>query len=89
MICVYVHELYIKSIGNLLCRRMQHAKQYLEAAERDLQTLKQSSPGRYKLVVIHMYTYIDTEVFTSDDIRSWDIEAKENISSQPCKLKIR
>ena len=29
-----------------------------------------------------------TEVFTLEDIQVWDTEAKENISSQPCKLKI-
>ena len=64
---------------------MQHAKQYFEVAKCDLQTLKQVGE-----LIIHWWCMVmivlHTEVFTLEDIQSWDIEAKENISSQPCTL---
>ena len=41
-LCIYVHTI---KLGNLLCKRMRHAKQYFEVAKGDLEILKQSSPG--------------------------------------------
>ena len=43
-------------LGNLLCKRMQHAKQYFEVAKGDLETLKQSSPGSLSYIIIRTYT---------------------------------
>jgi len=77
--------------GNQIDRKftVQHVdhEQYFKVAECDLQISKQSSPGRvysHSLVIIILYT----GVFTSEDIQSWNTVAKENISCQPCKLKM-
>ena len=45
-LCIYIDTIKLR---NLLCKRMQHAKQYFKVAKGDLETLKQSSPGAYTM----------------------------------------